>query len=387
MATRCCCYELRATLGSARTGTLHLPHGAVQTPAFMPVGTRGSVKGVDPVELTAAGADIVLANTYHLWERPGHERIRALGGLHRFMGWEGPILTDSGGYQVFSLAHRAKLSEEGVVFRSPVDGEKRKLTPELAVEIQEAFGVDVAMALDECIAWPSSHEDTARATDRTTRWLKRCLEARQHSDRTALFGIIQGGMFEDLRGAHAEELAAMDLDGIAIGGLSVGEGHEAMMAMVDVVQPRLPTDKVRYLMGVGHPEDIIEAVARGVDLFDCVLPTRMGRHGQAYTWSGRINLKNGRFKDDPDPLDPLTPTSPANRFSKAYLCHLLRAGETLGRRLVTLHNLHLFQQLLREARAAIAAGDAEAFEALRARAKRATRPPDGGPVAPSTAGE
>lgn len=382
MATRCCWYDGGASLGAARVGTLHTPHGAVQTPAFMPVGTRGSVKGVTPGELKQAGTGIVLANTYHLWERPGHERIRALGGLHRFMGWDGPMLTDSGGYQVFSLRHRLKIEEAGVTFRSPTDGELRHLSPELAVEIQEAFGVDVAMAFDECVEWPATRDRTAQAMDRTTRWLARCQAARQAPERTALFGIVQGGMFADLRVQHAQELAAMDLDGIAVGGLSVGEGHDAMMAMLDVTMPCLPTSKVRYLMGVGHPEDIIEAVVRGVDLFDCVLPTRMGRHGQAYTWEGRINIKNARFRDDPRPLDPGTPSSPANAFSRAYLCHLMRAGEMLAPRLLALHNLHLFQQLLTEARAAISSGDAVALEALRARARRASRPAgDRAPVA------
>ncbi|MCB9681412.1 MAG: tRNA guanosine(34) transglycosylase Tgt [Alphaproteobacteria bacterium] len=386
MATRCCWFESGATLGTARTGTLHTPHGAVPTPAFMPVGTRGTVKGLDPDELVTAGTSIVLANTYHLWERPGHERIRDLGGLHTFMGWDGPLLTDSGGYQVFSLQHRMKLTEDGVRFRSPTDGEERHLTPELAVAIQEAFGVDVAMALDECIETPATEDRTRGAMTRTTRWLQRCLDARTRPDRTALFGIVQGGLYPDLRAEHADTLAAMDLDGLAIGGLSVGEGHEAMMAMVDVVVPRLPGDKVRYLMGVGHPVDIVEAVVRGVDLFDCVLPTRMGRHGQAYTWSGRLNLKNGRFLDDPRPLDPDTPTSPANRFSRAYLAHLLRSDEWLGRRLVTLHNLHLYQQLLAEARACIEAGDGDGLERLRVRAARASSAPSA-VVAPGRAGE
>lgn len=378
MATRCSSFEVSATLGAARTGTLTLPHGRVRTPGFMPVGTYGAVKGLSPDELRAAGSDMILANTYHLWERPGHERIRALGGLHRFMGWDGPILTDSGGYQVFSLRHRMKLTEEGVRFRSPLDGERRQLTPEISVEVQEAFGVDVAMALDVVAPHDAGDDVHADAMARTSRWLKRCLDARQHADRTALFGISQGGLSPELRARHADELAGMDLDGIAIGGLSVGEGHEAMMAMIDVAAPRLPADRVRYLMGVGHPEDIVEAVRRGCDLFDCVLPTRAGRHGQAYTWSGRINLRNGRWLDDPRPLDPETPNSPANAFPRAYLCHLIRTGDLLGKRLVTLHNLHLYQQLMSGLRAAIAAEDAEAFDALAARAKVATTPPSGG---------
>jgi queuine tRNA-ribosyltransferase len=366
-----------AALGAARAGVLSLPHGDVPTPAFMPVGTRGTVRGVDPAELRALGTSIVLANTYHLWERPGHTRIAALGGLHAFMGWDGPILTDSGGYQVFSLGHRALLDESGVRFRSPYDGEQRELTPELAIGIQEDLGVDVAMVLDVLVAADAPRPEVEAALDRTTRWLRRSLEARTRPDRTAVFGIVQGGLHADLRTAHADALAAMDLDGYAIGGLSVGEGHEAMMATLDVTMPRLPGGKVRYLMGVGHPEDIVEAVVRGVDLFDCVLPTRMGRHGQVYTWDGRMNLKNARFLDDPSPLDPTSPGSPANRFSRAYLAHLVRCDEQLGARLLSLHNLWFYQELMARLRCVIAAGDGAGLEALRAEARRATRaPPD-----------
>lgn len=374
MATRCSSFRLLAERGGARAGVLSLPHGDVPTPAFMAVGTRGTVKAIHPDELRAVGSPIVLANTYHLWERPGHERIQALGGLHAFMNWDGPLLTDSGGYQVFSLRDRLKLTEHGATFRSPTDGERRELTPELAVEIQEAFGVDVAMALDECLEHPATRARAEEATDRTTRWLERCLAARRHPERTALFGIVQGGTFADLRARHADTLAAMDLDGYALGGLSVGEGQEAMLAMVEVGAPRLPRERVRYLMGVGHPDDIVEAVLRGIDLFDCVLPTRMGRHGQAYTTEGRINLKNARFLEDPRPLDPGLPDGPSRGFSRAYLAHLLRAGEWLGRRLVSLHNLALYQHLLRTLRAAILAGDEAGIEAVRQTARRASRP-------------
>jgi queuine tRNA-ribosyltransferase len=338
----------------------------------MPVGTRGAIRGVHPDRVAEVGASMVLANTYHLWERPGHERIRDLGGLHTFMGWSGPILTDSGGYQVFSLRDRMKLTEQGVRFRSTLDGSERYLTPELAVEIQEAFGVDVAMAFDECLEHPATRERAIDSTNRTTRWLKRCLAARKHADRTALFGIVQGGTYPDLRAAHAAELAAMDLDGIAIGGLSVGEGQDAMLSMVEVAVPELPAGKVRYLMGVGHPTDIVEAVLRGVDLFDCVLPSRAGRHAWAYTWDGRRNLKNARYKDDPAPLDPATVGSPANRFSRAYLRHLFHCDDSLARAVLTLHNLRFYQQLVGLLREAIAAGDEVELQRLRVAAKRAT---------------
>ncbi|MCB9664192.1 MAG: tRNA guanosine(34) transglycosylase Tgt [Alphaproteobacteria bacterium] len=375
MATRCSSFRAEATLGAARAGVLRLPHGAVSTPAFMPVGTRAAVRGIAPEELRGAGVELVLANTYHLWERPGHGLIEELGGLHAFMAWDGPILTDSGGYQAFSLSERVTVDDAGVRFRSKLDGELRFLTPELAVEIQEAFGVDVAMVLDECVAFPATRTQAEVAVARTTAWLERSLRARTRPERTALFGIVQGSTFPDLRAAHAGTLAAMDLDGIALGGLSVGEGHEAMIAAVEACVPELPGGTVRYLMGVGHPGDIAEAVARGIDLFDCVLPTRMGRHGQAYTWEGRLNLKNAIFRRDPRPLDPATPDSPANAYSRAYLHHLLRSDDHLGRRLVALHNVHLYQQLVRELRAAITAGDADAFAAIRARAARASRPP------------
>lgn len=378
MATRCCSFEAEATLGRARAGALRLTHGTVPTPAFMPVGTYGAVRGVDVDALSAVGTRMVLSNTFHLWERPGHEAIASLGGLHAFMGWSGPILTDSGGYQVFSLRDRLDLTEHGARFRSPLDGTPRELTPERAVHIQEALGVDVAMAFDECLEQPADRARTIDATSRTTRWLHRCLAARQHADRTALFGIVQGGVDADLRRAHAEELAALDLDGYAIGGLSVGEGTEALRAMIDAAAPALPADRVRYLMGVGHPSDIADAVARGIDLFDCVLPTRMGRHGQAYTWSGRINLRNGRYRLDGAPLDPAVPASPAGRVSRAYLHHLVRGGDDLGRRLLSLHNLALYQQLIAGLRAAILAGDADAFARWQSRAAIATAPPSAG---------
>ncbi len=362
-------------MGAARAGRLHLTHGVVPTPAFMPVGTYGAVRGVGPDDLAALGTRMMLTNTFHLWERPGHETVAALGGIHRFTGWDGPILTDSGGFQVFSLRDRLSLDEHGARFSSPLDGTRRELTPELAVEIQETLGVDVAMALDECLEQPADEARTREATERTTRWLKRCLAARRHADRTALFGIVQGGVDPVLRRRHAEELGAMDLDGYAIGGLSVGEGTEAMLAMVDAAAPVLPSDRVRYLMGVGHPSDIAEAVARGVDLFDCVLPTRMGRHGQAYTWGGRVNLRNGRFREDPSPLDPSVPASPAARMSRGALHHLVRTKDDLGRRLLSMHNLALYQQLVHGLRTAILAGDGDGLARWRERAAVATHPP------------
>lgn len=361
-------------MGGARAGTLRLPHGEVPTPAFMPVGTRGAVRGLHPDQLAATGAHLVLANTYHLWERPGHERIERLGGLHSFMGWTGPLLTDSGGYQVFSLREHLKLTEEGAKFRSPLDGTLRHLTPELAVEVQEALGVDVAMAFDECLEWPASPERAEASTARTTRWLHRCLAARRRPDRTALFGIVQGGMYEALRAAHAQELSSLDLDGYAIGGLSVGEGHDAMMAMVEVTVPHLPVDRVRYLMGVGHPHDIVQAVLRGVDLFDCVLPTRAGRHGTAYTTEGKMNLRNQRFADDVRPLDPNVVASPANGFSRAYLSHLVRADEILGATLLSSHNLAFYQQLVGSLREAIQSGDRARLDGIASMAARASSP-------------
>ncbi len=375
MATRCCSYQVLASAGLARSGTLTLPHGDVSTPCFMPVGTRGTVRNIDPAELKQVGSEMVLANTYHLWERPGHELIARVGGLHRFMAWDGPILTDSGGYQVFSLrGDRVKVSEEGVRFRSQLDGENRHLTPEVAVEIQEAFGVDVAMAFDECIEVPASRERVARSTQRTTRWLRRCLDARRHPDKTALFGIVQGGLEADLRREHAQELADMDLDGYAIGGLSVGEGHGAMMDMVAVAAPALPSDRVRYLMGVGHPHDIVQAVLRGVDLFDCVLPTRSGRHAYVYTSEGRLNLKNARFASDTGPVDPSCDCSTCARFSRAYIRYLMKVGEQLGGRLLTVHNLRYYQRLMSRLRAAIEAGG-EGLDELAAEAARASVAP------------
>ncbi len=346
-------YSLLATAGKARRGRLTLTHGAVETPAFMPVGTQGTVKSLTPVDLRDAGVQIVLSNTYHLWVRPGHERIGKLGGLHRFMDWDGPILTDSGGYQVFSLKEMNKVTEEGVKFRSPHDGQWRMLSPEKAIEIQETLGVDVAMAFDECVEWPASEARTRDGMNRTTRWLQRCMAARQHADRTALFGIVQGGTHESLRVEHAATLADLNLDGYAIGGLSVGEPREELVRFTEFTAPLLPASRVRYLMGVGYPWDIVDAVLAGVDMFDCVIPTRSARFGQAFTSSGRVTIKNTRYRDDARPLDENCACYACARFSRAYLRHLFTSNEILAPRLLSLHNVTFYQHLLSRVRAAI----------------------------------
>ena len=373
MATRCCSFEAHATAGSARRGTLTLPHGEVRTPAFMPVGTRGTVKGLTPDEVRGTGADMLLANAYHLWVRPGHERVARLGGLHRMMGWDRPILTDSGGYQAFSLRDKVKLKEEGLRFLSPLDRQWRVLTPEVCVEIQESLGVDVAMALDECIPPDTDRAGVIRSTERTTRWLSRCLASRRHPDRTALFGIVQGGFHADLRSAHARTLVELDLDGYAIGGLSVGEEREVRNEMVRITTPHLPQDRPRYLMGVGYPVDIIEAVIEGVDLFDCVLPTRSGRFAQLFTSRGRMNLRHSRYKDDPRPIDEDCGCYTCRSFSRAYLRHLHLAKEVLAPRLSTLHNLSFYQRFMDRVRDAVDQGPA-ALTALREEAEGWQRP-------------
>ncbi|NOY27541.1 MAG: tRNA guanosine(34) transglycosylase Tgt [Oligoflexia bacterium] len=359
---------MHATAGAARAGVLKTPHGDVHTPAFMPVGTCGTVKGMTPVDLAAMDTEMVLANAYHLWVRPGHQTVQRLGGLHQFMGWSGPILTDSGGFQVFSLREMNKVTEQGVRFRAPLDGQYRTLSPELCVEIQEALGVDLAMALDECIEWPADRDRVARSTERTTRWLRRCLVHRRHPEATALLGIVQGGFEEDLRVAHAQQLVDMDLDGYAIGGLSVGEPKEQLLSMVAFTAPLLPVDKLRYLMGVGYPLDIVEAVMRGVDLLDCVLPTRSGRFGQVFTSKGRLNIKHARFREDPRPMDDACTCYACRSFSRAYLRHLFLSHEILAPRLLTLHNLTFYQQLMLRLRAAIT-DDPGAVTAVRDDAK------------------
>lgn len=366
-------FDEQARSGEARTGVLNTPHGPIQTPAFMPVGTKGTVKGLVPTELTDAGVEILLCNAYHLWVRPGHGLIEEVGGLHSFMNWDGPILTDSGGFQVFSLRHLNKVKENGVRFRSPHDGQYRTLTPEVAVEIQETLGVDIAMALDECIEWPAERARVGRSTARTTRWLKRCIAARKRPEKTALMGIVQGGFYEDLRVEHAQEIVALDLDAYAIGGLSVGEPTEQLLGMVEVTVPHLPKDKIRYLMGVGYPVNLVDAVMRGVDLFDCVIPTRSGRFGYAFTSQGKLSIKHARYAVDRNPLDPACTCYTCRSFSRAYLRHLFQSNEILAPRLLSLHNVAFYQTLMSRIRAAIRSGP-EALTALRSEAQRATDP-------------
>ena len=338
----------------ARLGRIRTPHGSVDTPAFMPVGTKGTVKAMTPEDLTEAGAEVILANAYHLYLRPGHKLIKELGGLHRFMGWSKPILTDSGGYQVFSLSNLAKITEEGVIFQSPIDGgQKHLFTPELSIEIQEALGVDMVMVFDECIPYPATEEYIAASTERTTRWASRCLEARSEAE-YGLFGIVQGGMMPKYREISAKELVELDFDGYALGGLSVGEEADIRNKVIDESIGYLPADKPRYVMGVGTPEDILEAVLLGVDLFDCVLPTRNARNGTIYTWKGKMSIKNARYAADPQPIDPDCSCPTCRSFSRAYLRHLYMAGEILASRLNTLHNLHFYLDFIRQIRHYIA---------------------------------
>jgi len=355
-------FELVRTDGRARLGRMRTAHGAVDTPAFMPVATQGTVKSLTPGELRAAGAQIVLANTYHLFLRPGHELVRDLGGLHRFMGWDGPILTDSGGFQVFSLSRLRKVGEEGVEFRSHVDGSLRLLSPESCVEIQHALGVDILHPLDECLAHPATAAETERSLALTLRWLGRSVAAHAKADRpTALFGIVQGGVHEALRRRAVDEACALGLDGYAIGGLAVGEPKPVLYAIAELVAGLLPADRPRYLMGVGKPPDLVEAVARGVDLFDCVLPTRNARNGQAFTGGGPVTISNAAYTRDPAPLDPDCPCEACRRFSRAYLRHLFVTRELLAYRLLSLHNVTFYLGLMAGMRRAVAEGRFEAF--------------------------
>ena len=377
-------FDLSATDGSARAATFVTPHGPISTPVFMPVGTLGTVKALDPDDLTAAGAEIVLANTYHLHLRPGDDVVRDLGGLHRFMAWNGPILTDSGGFQVFSLEGLRSVDEDGVEFRSHIDGSKRRFTPESVMRIQRNLGADVIMQFDHVIPGQSEYSASLDASERSIRWLERCVaEVRSQSPDTrgttdsgltseespqALFPIVQGGIHAELRKQAARTIRGMgDWPGVAIGGLSVGESKPDMYAMLDVLHPELPADRPRYLMGVGFPEDLIEGVRRGVDLFDCVAPTRMGRNGTAFSSTGRINIKRADFKTDPRPLDESCQCAACRRFSRAYIRHLFVSDEILGLRLLSLHNVHFLVSLMRGARAAIQAAtfDSWASEWLR----------------------
>jgi queuine tRNA-ribosyltransferase len=357
-------FQIDASDGRARTGRLVTPRGEIRTPAFMPVGTAGTVKALTVEQVAATGTDVLLGNTYHLMLRPTAERVRRLGGLHRFMRWERPILTDSGGFQVMSLSKIAKVTEEAVTFQSHLDGGRHVLTPERSIEIQaDLLGSDIVMQLDELVALPAERDQLAAAMRRSARWGRRSKNAFGERDRQALFGIQQGGVDEALRRESAERLTETGFDGYAIGGLAVGEGHAAMVEVLDFAPAMLPAERPRYLMGVGKPIDIVEAVARGVDMFDCVLPTRSGRHGQAWTWEGPINLKNARFAEDDSPLDAASPVSAGRDYSRAYLHHLVRADEILGRVLLSWHNVAFFQALMAELRAAIAEGRFEAFRA------------------------
>ena len=357
-------FEVVATDGAARCGRLTTSHGVVETPVFMPVGTRGAVKSLAPDDLRAAGAQLVLANTYHLFLRPGHELILALGGLHQFMGWDGPLLTDSGGFQVWSLAKLRRITEEGVAFRSPIDGTSHFFSPELAIEIQRALGADVIHPLDECLAYPATHEATERSLELTLRWAARSKAVHVTAPAQALFGIVQGGTHEDLRRRAVSATVALGFDGYAIGGMAVGEPKPSMYDLTELVAGLLPAGAPRYLMGVGKPEDLVEAVARGVDMFDCVLPTRNARNGQCFTADGPLTLKQARYAKDASPLDPECACYACRTFSRAYLRHLFVSDELLAYRLLSLHNVHFFLRLVREMRAAIAA---RAFEPLKAR--------------------
>jgi queuine tRNA-ribosyltransferase len=361
-------FSIAATCGHARTGAITTPRGIIRTPAFMPVGTAASVKALYPEQVKAAGADVILANTYHLMLRPGAERIARLGGLHAFMRWDGPILTDSGGFQVMSLAKLRSVTGEGVAFQSHLDGASHLLTPERAIEIQCLLGSDILMQLDECIALPAEHAESRRAMELSLAWAERSkraferqLEAGGARPGQALFGIVQGGISPELRRRSAEALAAMELRGYAVGGLAVGEGHELMLATLEETLPHLPDAKPRYLMGVGTPADIIGAVARGVDMFDCVMPTRSGRHGHAFTWGGRVNLRNARHAEDARPLDPQSGCPAARHFSRAYLHHLVKSGEYLGSMMLSWANTWFYQELMAAIRAAIAEGRLAAF--------------------------
>ena len=348
-------YELikKDSRTKARRGRVNTPHGPIETPVFMPVGTAGTVKAMKPEEVRDMGAQIILGNTYHLYLRPGHEVVKAAGGLHKFMNWERAILTDSGGFQVFSLGAMRKISEEGVEFRSHIDGSKHMLSPEKSMEIQNALGSDIMMAFDECAPYPADRNYVKNSLERTTRWLKRCKEYHKNTEQQSLFGIMQGGMYKDLRKQSAEEIVELDLPGYAIGGLSVGEPKEIMYEVMDDCVDYLPADKPRYLMGVGSPDCLFEGVERGIDMFDCVLPTRIARHGMAMTSLGRVNIKNAKYARDFTPLDPNCDCYTCRNYSKAYLRHLFKSDEILSSMLMTTHNLHFLVNTMAGIRKAI----------------------------------
>ncbi|WP_336970302.1 tRNA guanosine(34) transglycosylase Tgt [Sphingobium aromaticiconvertens] len=360
-------FSIAAIDGKARTGTLAMRRGDIRTPAFMPVGTAATVKAMRPAEVRAAGADIILGNTYHLMLRPGAERMARLGGLHGFMGWDRPILTDSGGYQVMSLSALTRLTEQGVAFSSHIDGSKHMLSPERSMEIQRLLDSDIVMAFDECTKNGCTHDEAATSMERSMRWAKRSRDAfdagGDHAERAALFGIQQGSLNEELRRISAEKLIETGFDGYAVGGLAVGEGQEAMFATLDFAPDMLPADRPRYLMGVGKPDDIVGAVERGIDMFDCVLPTRSGRNGQAFTWAGPLNIRNARFAEDTGPIDPRCGCPVCSTWSRAYMHHLVKAGEMLGAMLMTQHNIHFYQDLMGAIREAIGEGRFATFAA------------------------
>jgi queuine tRNA-ribosyltransferase len=371
-------FTVKARDGSARTGTIATPRGVVRTPAFMPVGTGATVKAMFPEDVAAAGADIILANTYHLMLRPGAERIAKLGGLHKFMHWDKPILTDSGGYQVMSLAKLRRIDEAGVTFQSHIDGATVALTPERAIEVQCLLGADIQMVLDECTPYPATRKEASASLDLSLRWAERSKRAFAGSGAPgqALFGIVQGSVYPDLRELSANALIDIGFHGYAIGGLAVGEGQSAMLDMAAIATSILPPDRPRYLMGVGTPEDLLLSIARGIDMFDCVMPTRSGRHCQAFTWGGRLNLRNARYADDPTPLDPES-ACPAAHYERAYLHHLVRSGETLGAMLLSYANVQFYQELMARAREAIEEARFTSFtEEVRRRYAKASDAPD-----------
>jgi queuine tRNA-ribosyltransferase len=358
-------YNIAATDGAARAGTITMKRGEIRTPAFMPVGTAATVKAMRPEEVRASGADIILGNTYHLMLRPGAERVAKLGGLHKFMGWERPILTDSGGYQVMSLSELTKVTEEGVSFASHLDGSRHMLSPERSIEVQRLLESDIVMQFDQLVPTTSTRDQQSEAMERSVRWAKRSREefdrGGEHAERAALFGIQQGALDEPLRQRSADALIDIGFDGYAVGGLAVGEGHEAMLGCLDFAVDMLAADKPRYLMGVGKPDDIVEAVVRGIDMFDCVLPTRSGRTGQAFTADGPLNMRNARFAEDADPIEPGCPCSACTSFERAYVHHLVKSGEILGAMLMTQHNLWFYQRMMQALRDAIAAQRLQAF--------------------------
>ena len=360
-------FSISTTDGAARTGTIAMQRGAIRTPAFMPVGTAATVKAMRPEEVRAAGADIILGNTYHLMLRPGAERVAKLGGLHRFMGWERPILTDSGGYQVMSLSELTKVTEEGVAFASHLDGSRHMLSPERSIEVQRLLGSDIVMQFDQLVPTTAMPDAQRAAMDRSIRWARRSRNefdrGGEHAERAAIFGIQQGALDETLRRASAEGLLEIGFDGYAIGGLAVGEGQEAMLGCLDFAVGMLPADRPRYLMGVGKPDDIVEAVVRGVDMFDCVLPTRSGRTGQAFTADGALNMRNARFAEDREPIEPGCPCPACTTFERAYVHHLVKSGEILGAVLMTQHNLWFYQRLMQGLREAIVGQKLQTFAA------------------------